>query len=86
MRFLKDNLLLFTLCVIVGVVTLDSKNVFAGGDPSIKDSKVTKQKSNIKQHDHSKIYVDKQKKLSSKNNNITNNTGLAKNITPIQET
>ena len=49
MRFFKDNLLLFTLCVIVGVVTLDSKNVFAGGDPSIKDSKVTKQKSNIKQ-------------------------------------
>ena len=79
MRFLKDNLLLFTLCVIVGVVTLDSKNVFAGGDPSIKDSKVTKQKSNIKQHDHSKLYVDKQKKLSSKNNNTTNNSGLAKN-------
>ena len=78
MRFLKDNLLLFTLCVIVGVVTLDSKNVFAGGDPSIKDSKVTKQKSNIKQHDHSKLYVDKQKKLSSKNNNTTNNSGLAK--------
>jgi hypothetical protein len=79
MRFFKDNLLLFTLCVIVGVVTLDSKNVFAGGDPSIKDSKVTKQKSNIKQHDHSKLYVDKQKKLSSKNNNTTNNSGLAKN-------
>ena len=79
MRFFKDNLLLFTLCVIVGVVTLDSKNVFAGGDPSIKDSKVTKQKSNIKQHDHSKIYVDKQKKLSSKNNNTTNDSGLAKN-------
>jgi len=79
MRFIKDNLLLFTLCVIVGVVTLDSKNVFAGGDPSIKDSKVNKQKSNITQHDHSKLYVDKQKKLSSKNNNTTNNSGLAKN-------
>ena len=79
MRFIKDNLLLFTLCVIVGVATLDSKNVLAGGDPSIKDSKVTKQKSNIKQHDHSKLYVDKQKKLSSKNNNTTNNSGLAKN-------
>jgi hypothetical protein len=79
MRIFKDNLLLFTLCVIVGVVTLDSKNVFAGGDPSIKDSKVTKQKSNIKQHDHSKLYVDKQKKLSSKKNNTTNNSGLAKN-------
>ena len=67
MRFIKDNLLLLTLCVIVGIATLNSKNVFAGGDPSIKDSKVKKQKSNIKQHDHSKLYVDKQKKLPSTN-------------------
>jgi hypothetical protein len=47
--------------VIVGIATLDSKIVIAGGDPSIKDSKVKKQKSNIKQHDHDKPYVDKQK-------------------------
>ena len=67
MRFIKDNLLLFTLFVIVGVATLDSKNVIAGGDPNVKDSKVTKSKSNIKQHDHNKTYVDKQKKLSSTN-------------------
>ncbi len=65
MRFIRDNLLLLTLCVIVGIATLDSKNVLAGGDPSIKDSKVKKQKSNITQHDHDKLYVDKQKKLSS---------------------
>ena len=75
MRFIKDNLLLLTLCLIVGVATLDSKNVLAGGDPSIKDSKVTKQKSNIKQHDHKKTYVEKQKKLSSTDTkNIANNT------------
>ena len=67
MRFIKDNLLLFTLFVIVGVATLDSKNVIAGGDPNVKDSKVTKSKSNIKQHDHSKTYVDNQKKLPSTN-------------------
>ena len=48
MRFIKDNLLLFTFCVIVGIATLDSKDVLAGGDPTIKDSKVTKSKSNIK--------------------------------------
>ena len=42
MRFFKDNLILFTLCVVVGIATLDSKIVLAGGDPSIKDSKVTK--------------------------------------------
>ena len=58
MRFIKDNLLLLTLCLIVGVATLDSKNVLAGGDPSIKDSKVTKQKSNIKQHEHKKSWVN----------------------------
>ena len=63
MRFIKDNILLLTLCVIVGVATLDSKNVLAGGDPSIKDSKVTKQKSNINQHKHNKTYVEKQKKF-----------------------
>jgi len=67
MRFIKDNFLLLTLCVIVGIATLNSKIVFAGGDPSIKDNKVKKQKSNIKQHDHNKLYVDKQKKLPSTN-------------------
>ena len=67
MRFIKDNLLLFAICGIVVIATLDSKNVLAGGDPSIKDSKISKQKSNIKQHKHNKTYVDKQKNLSSIN-------------------
>ena len=47
MRFLKYNLLPLTLCFLVSVIALDSKNVLAGGDPSIKDSKVVKKKSNI---------------------------------------
>ena len=80
MRYIWDNILLLTLCAIVGIATLDSKNAFAGGDPSIKDSKVKKQKSNIKQHDHNKLYVDKQKKLSSRDKkNITNNTNSSNN-------
>ena len=80
MRFIKDNLLLLTLCLIVGVATLDSKNVLAGGDPSIKDSKITKQKSNIKQHVHKKTYVDKQKKLSSTDTKtISNKTSTTNN-------
>ena len=80
MRFFRDNLLLLTLCVMVGIATLDSKNVLAGGDPSIKDSKVTKQKSNINQHDHKKTYVEKQKKLSSTDTKtISNNTSSTKN-------
>ena len=86
MRFIKDNLLLLTLCVIVGVATLDSKNVLAGGDPSIKDSKVTKQKSNIKQHDHKKTYVEKQKKLSSTDTKtISNNTSATKNSSDLNK-
>ena len=80
MRFIMDNFLLFTLCVLVGIATLDSKNVLAGGDPSVKDSKVKQQKSNIKQHDHNKLYVDKQKNLSSTDKkNITENTFKTKN-------
>ena len=70
MRFFKDNLLLLTLCFLAVLTTLNSKNVLAGGDPSIKDKKVVqkKSKSNITQHDHAKTYVNKQKKLSSKKN------------------
>ena len=81
MRFFRDNLLLLTLCVMVGIATLDSKIVLAGGDPSIKDSKVKKQKSNIKQHDHDKLYVDKQKKLTStdKKNISDNNSATTDN-------
>ena len=79
MRFIKDNLLLFTLCLIVSIATLDSKIVLAGGDPSIKDNKVKKSKSNITQHDHKKVYNKEQKKLSSKDKkNILNNTSVAK--------
>ena len=81
MRYIRDNLLLLTLCAIVGIATLDSKNVFAGGDPTIKDSKVKKQKSNIKQHDHKKLYVDKQKKLTSTDKkSVSNKTSPNKNI------
>ena len=66
MRFFKDNLFLLTLCFLVSAAALDSKNVLAGGDPSIKDSKIVKKKSNITQHDHKKTYLKDQKKLSSK--------------------
>ena len=66
MRFLKVNLLLLTICLIAGVTALDSRIVLAGGDPSIKDSKIVQKKSNITQHDHNKTYLKDQKKLSSK--------------------
>ncbi len=86
MRFIRDNFLLLTLCVIVGIATLDSKIVLAGGDPSIKDSKVVKSKSNIKQHDHDKTYVGKQKKLSSTDTKtISNNTSSTKNSSDLNK-
>ena len=81
MRFIKDNILLLALCVIASVATLDSKKVLAGGDPSIKDSKVTKSKSNIKQHKHNKTYVEKQKNLSSTDRKkVSDSTSTTKKI------
>ena len=87
MRFLKYNFLPLSLCVLASFTTLDSKISFAGGDPTIKDQKVKSFKSNIKQHNHAKTYVTKQKNLSSttnptvntKSNNNTDsgNTGFA---------
>jgi hypothetical protein len=62
MRFLKDNLLLLTLCFIANFIALNSKIVLAGGDPSIKDSEIVKKTNNIKQHDHKKTYLKDQKK------------------------
>ncbi len=86
MRFIKDNLLLFTLFVIVSIATLDSKNVLAGGDPSIKDSKVTNSKSNIKQHKHNKTFVGQQNKLSTTDRkNITDNSSATKNKNSINK-
>lgn len=90
MRFFKDNLLLLTLCFLAVLTTLNSKNVLAGGDPSIKDKKVLQKKSkdNITQHDHAKTYVNKQKKLSSKkndeksksSNNVNNQSNKDENV------
>ena len=72
MRFLKYNFLPLSLCVLASFTTLDSKNSFAGGDPTIKDQKVNSSKSNIKQHSHAKDYVTKQKNLSSTTNSTKN--------------
>lgn len=72
MRFLKYNFLPLSLCVLASFTTLDSKISFAGGDPTIKDQKVKSFKSNIKQHNHDKTYVTKQKNLSSTTNSTVN--------------
>ena len=65
MRFVKNNFLLLAFCFLASVVAINSEKAIAGGDPSIKDKKVTNNQNNIKQHDHDKVYVNDQKKLSS---------------------
>ena len=67
MRFVKNNLLLLAFCFLASVIAINSNKSMAGGDPSIKDKKITDNKNNIKQHDHGKVYVNDQKKLSSSN-------------------
>ena len=84
MRFLKYNFLPLSLCVLASFTTLDAKISFAGGDPTIKDQKVKSSKSNIKQHNHAKNYVTKQKNLSSTTNSTVNtksNNNTDSNIT-----
>jgi hypothetical protein len=67
MRFIKYNLLLLTLFVLAGVLTLHTKNATAGGDPAIKDKRVLKKKANDKN------YVSKQNNLSTKSKTVSNN-------------
>ena len=66
MRFFPVNFWLLTLSVIASLATLNNSPAFAGGDPSIKDTKINKQKSNVIQHDHNKKYNNKTKKSLTK--------------------
>ena len=44
MRFVKNNFLLLAFCFLASVVAINSEKAIAGGDPSIKDKKVTNNK------------------------------------------
>ena len=82
MRFLKNNNMLFAFCFLASVTVFNSQKAVAGGDPSIKDKKVSTNNSNVKQHDHNKTYVKDQKRLSSsdkasKNQSQVNNKNNA---------
>ena len=65
MRFLKNITMLLAFCFLASVTVFNSQKAVAGGDPSIKDKKLSTKKSNIKQHDHNKTYVKDQKRLTS---------------------
>ena len=47
------------LSLLVILCVMYSNIVIAGGDPNVKDKNVSKSKSNIKQHDHKKVYNKK---------------------------
>ena len=69
MRFPDKVWSLTVVTSLIMIATANINVVTAGGDPTVKDKKITKNKSNIKQHDHSNTYkkVNKSSKLSSKN-------------------
>ncbi len=66
MSFIGVNLsrLIFSMGLIV--LIFNTNSVFAGGDPSIKDEKVTSNKNNITQHKHKKDKIDQNSKKNSK--------------------
>ena len=79
MRFFPDNIWRLTAVVVSMLVANANINIVnAGGDPNVKDKKVEKSDSNIKQHNHNKVYktnkkevkknISKQPKSSGKNN------------------
>jgi len=78
MRFLKNNNMLLAFCFLASVTVFNSQKAVAGGDPSIKDKKVSTKSSNIKQHNHNKTYVKDQKRLSS-SDKPTKNQGQVNN-------
>ena len=83
MRFFPVNFWLLTLSVIVSLATLNISPAYAGGDPSIKDTKISKQKSNVIQHDHNQKSNDKIKKPLTKSvkktlNKSSNNKTISK--------
>ena len=73
MRFFPDNI--WSLTIVTASIMFASINVNianAGGDPNVKDKKVDKKKSNIKQHDHNKVYKNSSKSLQKNKNKKVN--------------
>ena len=73
MRFFPDNI--WSLTIVTASILFASINVNianAGGDPNVKDKKVDKKKSNIKQHDHGKVYKNSSKSLQKNKNKKVN--------------
>ena len=80
MRFFPDNI--WSLTIVTASILFASINVNianAGGDPNVKDKKIDKKKSNIKQHNHNKVYKNSSKSLQKNKNKKVNEAAKNQN-------
>ena len=66
MLFFPNVVWRLTLCVSISLFSFSFNSAFAGGDPSVKDTKVIEKKSNITQHKHNKKTINKVNNNSDK--------------------
>ena len=66
MFFFPNVVWRLTLCVSISLFSFSFNSAFAGGDPSVKDTKVIEKKSNITQHKHNKKTINKVNNSSDK--------------------
>ena len=66
MLFFPNVVWRLTLCVSISLFSFSFNSAFAGGDPSVKDTKVIEKKTNITQHKHNKKTINKVNNSSDK--------------------
>ena len=66
MLFFPNVVWRLTLCVSISLFSFSFNSAFAGGDPTVKDTKVIEKKSNITQHKHNKKTINKVNNNSDK--------------------
>ena len=72
MLFFPNVVWRLTLCVSISLFSFSFNSAFAGGDPSVKDTKVIEKKSNITQHKHNKKTINKVDNSSDKTKSSEN--------------
>ena len=81
MRFFPDNI--WSLTTVIASMLVASSNIsiaIAGGDPNVKDKKIEKSDSNIKQHNHKKVY-ETTNKVNNKNKSEKKDANFQSNNT-----
>ena len=66
MLFFSNVVWRLTLCFSISLFSFSFNSAFAGGDPSVKDTKVIEKKSNVTQHKHNKKNINKVNNSSDK--------------------